>query len=718
MKKNKTIVKNIQNNDNNISKKTIINKNRDSSIQIIRIISMLFIIICHFCDCSNNKLFSPLGQFFNIGVFIFIFISGYLYGEKKIDDNKKWLMLRIKKIIIPVYIFIIFLLFVNSAITEVFQFKYLIIYLSNLQYFFGGIKGGGHLWFITVITICYLLVPLLNKNKEKLIKEFRQFTIIIIVSSILLGLISKTFGLLGFYIYIFCLGYFIKNNKKFIKTKYWKLLLFMIAGLIIRILGKYLFDNTLFYETTITAITHTIITVCLFVFLYKILSEKSIKENSISDKLINFIDELSYYIFIVHYIFMIGPISLMSITKNMLINVIIFSILTLTSAYILKTLTSTISKINLKKIKKLDVLQFIEIYLIVLYKYLLSYNYRNSFTLYSLIILSGIIFLIIIFIKRKEILLKDIIIFSILISLSLITVYTLTSVNFIFPLMIAMSFYNEDPKKIAKYYFWALTICFIMTLSLNAINVLPDRNLSRLVNGNSMIRYSLGFMNTAFVMLYYIFICLAFYCAYGYSKEFIITSLFFGIALYCLCLSRTGLISLIIFELLVLLLNKNWKFINKILSWIVPHLFHILLIFVIIITVLSQMYDMSAFNSFLSGRIDFNLQLYEEGYFYNLFGTRKELGIPLDNYYLYPLVKMGIIGCIFYTSFNFLGLFKLRKFNYLMIIESIILIYGLGDSNVVVSSINFMLSIQAMTLINSKNKYLIEGEFYEEKRIN
>lgn len=697
-----------------IQKSDVVEKNRDLSIQIIRIMAMLLIIICHFCDYSNNRYISSLGQFFNIGVFIFIFISGYLYGDKKICNYKKWLFSRVKKIMIPVYIFIVFLIFLNSALTETFQYKYLFIYLFNLQYFFNGITGGGHLWFISVILICYLLVPLLNKYKEKVLGYFKYISIFLIILSILIGLVSKVWGLLGFYIYVFYLGYFIRN-KNFVKIKYWKLIVFIILGLVGRIIGKCLFDDTLFYETTITAITHTIITVSVFIFLYKILMRVRLKNNSIGGRIISFFDDLSYYIFIVHYMFIIGPVYLLSLTNNMFVNILLFGVFTLISAYFLKVLTLLFFKINFKNVQKLEILQFSEIFFIVLYKYLLAYNYRNNLILYSLIIISGIFFVIIFLMKIKDIRLKDIVVFGIFVLLTLFTVYILTSVNFVFPLMIAMSFYGENPKKIAKFYFWSLVIFFVITLGLNSINILPDNNLSRLVNGNSVIRYSLGFINPAFVMLYYIFICLSCYYAYGYSKKFVVISLFFGVILYCLSLSRTGLISLVIFAMLILLKNKNLKLVNKFLSLVVPHLFHIFLVVIIVITVLSEVYDMSIFNTFLSGRIDFNLQFYKEGYFQNLFGTRDKLTIPLDNYYLYPLVKLGIVGCLLYVLFNFLGLFKVRKFGSLMVIEIIVLLYGLGDSNVVVSNINFMLAIQSLALINPKNKYLLEGDCCEKK---
>ena len=40
-------------------------------------------------------------------------------------------------------------------------------------------------------------------------------------------------------------------------------------------------------------------------------------------KLVSYLDKNSYYIYIVHYIFVVGPLSLMAITNSYLINCII-----------------------------------------------------------------------------------------------------------------------------------------------------------------------------------------------------------------------------------------------------------------------------------------------------------------------------------------------------------------------------------------------------------
>ena len=61
---------------------------KDVSIQIIRICAMFSIILCHIVQEVNNNVIAQMGQFLNVGVYIFLFLSSYLYGKKKIESNK------------------------------------------------------------------------------------------------------------------------------------------------------------------------------------------------------------------------------------------------------------------------------------------------------------------------------------------------------------------------------------------------------------------------------------------------------------------------------------------------------------------------------------------------------------------------------------------------------------------------------------------------------
>lgn len=71
---------------------------RNSVIQIARIIAMISIILCHIIKYYT---FIPGSQFlnvvFNVGVQIFLLISGFLYGQKKINDFHLFFVRRIQK---------------------------------------------------------------------------------------------------------------------------------------------------------------------------------------------------------------------------------------------------------------------------------------------------------------------------------------------------------------------------------------------------------------------------------------------------------------------------------------------------------------------------------------------------------------------------------------------------------------------------------------------
>lgn len=48
---------------------------KDVSIQIVRICAMFSILACHLVQELNNSKIAQLAQFFNVGVYIFLFLS-------------------------------------------------------------------------------------------------------------------------------------------------------------------------------------------------------------------------------------------------------------------------------------------------------------------------------------------------------------------------------------------------------------------------------------------------------------------------------------------------------------------------------------------------------------------------------------------------------------------------------------------------------------------
>ena len=130
---------------------------------------MLAIVLCHILQAYSNRW----AFVFNVGVQAFIALSGYLYGEKLIADWKRWGVGRVKRIYVPLLLFLVVVLpFYLIFHRDVFSWKAYSVYLLNLQgipFVTGGkmIAGIRHLWFLTAIMIAYFSTPILQCLKKK-----------------------------------------------------------------------------------------------------------------------------------------------------------------------------------------------------------------------------------------------------------------------------------------------------------------------------------------------------------------------------------------------------------------------------------------------------------------------------------------------------------------------------------------------------------------------
>lgn len=311
---------------------------KDKSIQIIRIISMFLIILCHIVQESNNTILNMSAQFFNVGVFVFLFISGFLYGKKDITNTKAFYLKRFLKILLPIYIFILFLYLVTFIVYKNVEIKYLFIYFLNLQFMLGSMEGAGHLWFISIITICYLLTPFLSHKKATIIRYGKYIVLMLMFFSIISSFISPILSKILLYFITYLLGYIFGYENKTLNTKLSIILAFF--SIILRLLCKHYFDGTFIYDIYITFFTHIILAISIFSILKNTLSKLLLK----NEKLINYFDEYSYYIYIMHYMFFSGPLKIVNFTSCFVLNIVIALIFTCLSAIILHFIYDLICK--------------------------------------------------------------------------------------------------------------------------------------------------------------------------------------------------------------------------------------------------------------------------------------------------------------------------------------------------------------------------------------
>lgn len=108
-------------------------KQESSAISHLRVLAMLSIVVCHFMQALNNQWAWVL----NIGVQIFLFMSGFLYGHKHIDNWLNWFEKRITRVYIPFLLFFVAIIPLY-AVSGLISLKSIIIYMLDLQWFMGG----------------------------------------------------------------------------------------------------------------------------------------------------------------------------------------------------------------------------------------------------------------------------------------------------------------------------------------------------------------------------------------------------------------------------------------------------------------------------------------------------------------------------------------------------------------------------------------------------
>lgn len=316
--------------------------NFNYNISIIRIVSMIMILVCHYGTAFN---YPSIGQFFQVGVQIFLIISGFLYGCKTEKNFNISFSQRFFKITYPCYVMLFFLI-IYSLINDIhFSIEYILLFIFNLQgyhhifYSFPyllPVEGTAHLWFITIIYACYLLTIIFNNidpfylsRKEYLVK----WTMIIIAIQLLFSCIYIRID----YFIVFFFGFLFGRVKPKVINKLLLASLFLLS-VILRLSFKYFCDiygDTALYIMFVIPLSYNLMAIAMFSFLYYTPLNQI---NKLSYYMpIKQIDLLTLYIYIVHYAYIDGPLIKISTTSNYFD--FFFSItLTLLSAILLQSI--------------------------------------------------------------------------------------------------------------------------------------------------------------------------------------------------------------------------------------------------------------------------------------------------------------------------------------------------------------------------------------------
>ena len=316
---------------------------RDIVITLIHILGMVMILLCHIFQKIGVY---ALGEICIIGVPVFLFVSGYLSGKKPIEKPGKWLLKKAKRVLLP-YFLLVWCIFAiheiaNTAEVSLFQwlasssclhgiYGYAYWRMDLLGVHYAAVPGTGHFWFVTIIMLCYLMTPLLQKARDISLKEIEKILITLASIAILCGAMFLGFQLSYFLIYI--AGFFTGVRKVRTDKRYY-IIITCLAVVItfLRLLLKMLIDGSDFYNRTFVLINNGMLAIWLFYTAYY-LQNKFPKLFSVLDVgIVHYVENISYSVYLTHYIFLQGGLATTNYISNLMIALVVAILLAFATA--------------------------------------------------------------------------------------------------------------------------------------------------------------------------------------------------------------------------------------------------------------------------------------------------------------------------------------------------------------------------------------------------
>jgi peptidoglycan/LPS O-acetylase OafA/YrhL len=323
----------------------------------LRVASMLLILLCHYCAACDVPAVTMPSQIFNIGVQLFFILSGFLVGYKGISrPYTKWYLKRVKRIFVPYWLFLAALVGVHVAKgLDIFTTDWLLLVLG-CQGSVVGVLGAEQTWFISVLLLCYLLSPaILWTNKKLLQLNNKGITIgaygtvcalpilyavaepdwvYTLLTPVSLYAIACVYG-----------GYYRKNNGY---TRSPKLLLWsfavIAAAFSLRFASRALIDGTIWYTRIIVPYTHMVAAAAIWLSF-----ETVFQTDCAPPKAIQFAGDLSFEIYLWHYMFVVGPVSIFAMVNNWTAACIATTMVVFALSFVSRKITAFLSTNPFKK---------------------------------------------------------------------------------------------------------------------------------------------------------------------------------------------------------------------------------------------------------------------------------------------------------------------------------------------------------------------------------
>ena len=301
----------------------------------LRTAAAIMILLCHFCSQRGGPLFNAAAQILNIGVPLFFILSGYLFGRKGIrPPYRKWFLRRLERLWLPYWLFL-------AVLAAIYLLKGLNIWtLDWLLLLFGlqgsvvGVWGAEQTWFITALMICYGATPIISIATAKLDKKhISWFLAGLSILPLLLHLMKPVaIGTLLAPVCLSAVAYFIGSRTLNVKVTGWGArwaVVTIIVSFGLRFILRIFFDGTVFYSGIVATYTHYAAALAIFCLFAWFFSDRR------PVRIVAFIGNISFEMYLYHYMLTVGPISLFGVTGYWSINCILAFGVTLTIAAVM-----------------------------------------------------------------------------------------------------------------------------------------------------------------------------------------------------------------------------------------------------------------------------------------------------------------------------------------------------------------------------------------------
>lgn len=333
-----------------MKRKIPMSNEQSKAISSIRVVASLMIVLCHILQGMDNEL----AWWFNIGVQVFLCMSGFLLAHSVYSNWREYLWRRIKRLAYPYWILLTVIIPIYFLVGVKITWNQVIIYSLGMEGVVGEkIPGLEHLWFITTIIICYILLISMDKLKKVIIKNREiRFWFSLGLVCICIQLISTVTGIginNGAWIATFFIGYFLSARYEYtIPNK----LIYLAAPIIgittgIRVYFSYLQEIKVEFLQKIFNIlfipwSKVLLGCFIFMVLYNIFSKFYLDRKL--NRGVKWLDNISYEMYLVHQVIILGPLSLLKLTSKLWINLIIILILVILLSHLLHLSSGWISK--------------------------------------------------------------------------------------------------------------------------------------------------------------------------------------------------------------------------------------------------------------------------------------------------------------------------------------------------------------------------------------